>query len=199
MTRPLLLLDGAGVLLFETDAKIISQAAKRAGVDPAKAAEWMEQIAYSPFWGGDWTVKELCLRLHQDLGGTPLNPELLEREWRESCRPTEALNWAKQRAPRAELWLLSDHRTEWIRYNMGSSLSLSETLVISDQQGITKKDPAYYEIISHKLAGREATYVDDRPENLSAMQAAAPQVRNVKADPAGKWGKAVSHWLFGGA
>lgn len=199
MTRPLLLLDAAGVLVFETDSRILSEMAREAGVDPLAAKAWMEEQAYTCFWGGEWSMRDLCAGFTDSLGGKELDPDAWEQAWQASCRPTGALQWLEDWSRLAELWLLSDHRSAWLEASMGESLKLFEKTIISDQQGVTKKDPTYFELIAALARGRRSLYVDDRKENLQAMKAAEPRAGTVLADPAGKWGKAVTRFLAQGA
>ena len=68
------------------------------------------------------------------------------------------------------LWLLSNHRTEWLmpRLERFGLADRFERIYVSDAIGFVKPDPGAFRMARAAAGNRVVTYVDDKPENVAA-------------------------------
>ena len=94
----------------------------------------------------------------------------------------------------AELWLLSNHRHEWLRPVLEAEglLPLFERVIISSEWSAMKPEPALYASLRDS-PGVETLFVDDKQENLDVAERFG--IGTLLADADGHWVEQVDVWL----
>lgn len=199
-SRPLVLLDAAGVLVFEDDARVLSCLSDAYRLDPNQVNDWLEGEAYDPWWTGRWQWPDFWAAFSDRFGVSVTDQERWQHEW-SSLRPMHPLSLLGDWAQWADLWLVSDHRADWLLPVLGDQADIFQMIWISDQVGLTKKDPALFDLLSSYIppGDRPIYYLDDRPHNLDLARRSIPGLHTFRADPAGRWTSWLYRSLAGGA
>ena len=200
MSRPLVLLDAAGVLVFDDDARWMSELADHCGLSRAEALQWLDQVAYRPWWSGQWQWPDFWQAFYDRFSVRVEDTAVFEHSW-SSLRPLASLQYLASWAQVADLWLVSDHRSGWLLPALGEHLQCFQFCWVSDQVGLTKRDELYFDLLSRYLSGQQSPvfYLDDRQENLLQAARFFPSLRYMVADPAGLWTRWLERSLLGGA
>lgn len=101
-------------------------------------------------------------------------------------------DWSQQ----ADLWLLSNHRHEWVLpgLEMNGVAHRFSRLIVSSEVKAMKPDPVIYADLREGNPS-EVCFVDDKQENLDAALAAGTVDVAVLADPECEWIRDVERWL----
>jgi putative hydrolase of the HAD superfamily len=93
------------------------------------------------------------------------------------------------------LWLLSNHRSEWLlpRLKRFGLLSQFERILVSDELGKAKPDESIFRELRNEIADRSVLFIDDRQRNVDAAIAAG--INAMQAVPSGSWLSGVNSWL----
>ena len=98
-------------------------------------------------------------------------------------------------ADRCELWLVANHRHEWlgpILHSTGAVRYL-ERKFISSRTGLVQPQPATYQHLRRLTSGRPVLFVGGTAAHAAGAQAAGMSA--VAADTAGQWKRAVQEWV----
>lgn len=109
-------------------------------------------------------------------------------------RPLPALDklaaWAKQ----CSILIMSNHRSEWLLPLLEPHVSALQAIHISDQAGLRKPDPRWFQKINATLERPcDVMFVDDSLKNVHAAQACGWLA--LRADQHGEWVKQIDEWL----
>lgn len=169
-----------------------------------------EQLSYI----GQCEQQRLYAAYKQEISGRLWVGEVTERQWWEwlSARginvaselrasliaqhltPLPALNKLPQWAERCRIFIMSNHRTEWLQPLLAPYLPYIERLHISDQDRLSKPDPAWFQHVDQHISKPSSVrFVDDSERNLAA--AAHIGWHATLADSAGNWTSEVDEWL----
>lgn len=109
-------------------------------------------------------------------------------------RPLPALNKLKAWSVGCKLVIMSNHRSEWLLPLLEPLLSSLHAVHISDQAGLRKPDPLWFEQIDNTLERpADIVFVDDSLKNLQAAERYG--WRTLLADEQGLWIKMIDEWL----
>lgn len=190
---PRLVLDAGGVLYAETFRRSLGELAKLHGGEPEQMIAHYEAQLRPGLWRGGISEDQFWHGVAQALGAGEPDPA-----WREYVleRFTElpAVDRVAWWSQRAELWILSNHRHEWLRDLLAAShiTALFDRILISSEIGAMKPDPEAFRFLTEGDPER-LLFVDDKQENLDA--AALAGVPGLLADPDGRWHAQVDTWL----
>ncbi|MEX1344529.1 MAG: HAD family hydrolase [Candidatus Limnocylindrales bacterium] len=162
MADGLLVLDVHGVIFTNPLVPFLAEAAERSGGDGAHAvAMWNERLR-RPFWLGRLEVNDLWRTVAPGADGPALTAELEQRY-------TEGpfFRWIERTD--APIWLLSNHRTDWLeaRLERFGLARRFERVYVSDAIGHVKPDAAAFRFAQRQAGDRPVTYVDDKPGNVA--------------------------------
>ena len=95
----------------------------------------------------------------------------------------------------ADLWLLSNHRTHWLKPALGPIWPILQRKYISSETGYLKPEPAAFHQLDGQLSGyNHVRFVDDKSRNTEAMQRYMG-IGGIIADGDGLWIAQVDKWL----
>ena len=179
----LLVLDVHGVVLSNPFMRFLGQLAEATGQLPVDVINrWQEQLRMQT-WTGRITDDELW----RCLAG-----EAQKRDWRklleEQYELGPAANHLHEWSQRVPIWLLSNHRTDWLipRLSRFGLMDYFQRTIISDMLGVTKPDPAaYQQILDNVSEPGMALFVDDKSCNVTT--AACLGIRTVLAGKLNPW------------
>lgn len=164
----LLVLDAHGVVFNNPFPEFLDELAITTGqrVDDVRE-RWHEGLRL-PTWTGELSEEELWLCLAGS--ETAQNwQQRLESRYQPGPAAAELERWSS----RVPLWLLSNHRSDWLLPRL-TRLGLSrffERVIVSDAIGAAKPDPAAYKPILEQVSNPKcALFVDDRSRNVRAAQ-----------------------------
>jgi len=157
----LLVLDGQGVVFNNPFPAFLADLGVRTGVgEPEVTSRWSDELRL-PFWTGQLSEAAMWARLAPGLSTTGLREDL---ERRYAPGPLYDL----VRRSTARLWLLSNHRGDWLRPRL-ERFALTERferILVSDEQGVAKPSP---EAFAH-LINTSCLYIDDLPKNIDVAR-----------------------------
>lgn len=193
--RRLLVLDVCGVLLGEPTEPLFRVVAREAGTSPDRVRAVFRHYFRDELWSGRLDETDFWPAFATACGvgiPSPAWPTLL----RSAMAPLPAAAYVSRWSRSAQIWLLSNHRHEWLipaLQDAGLHL-LARRLFISSQTGHVKPGPAaYVQILDNAAPGDSLLYVDDKPDNVRAFRELG--VGGLVADARGEWTRSVDAWL----
>lgn len=194
--RPRLVFDAGGVLVGDAFSRLFPEMAEHLGIELADVlAFYHEQRA--DLWQGGMAEEDFWARLVKRW------PELDSVHWRrrllELSAPLPGSQKLEAWARQAEIWVLSNHRHEWLGplLEEAGALPYIDRLLISSEQGAMKPDKeAFAPLVEDVVVGeRDSTvlFVDDKEVNLRTAHALG--IATLLADPDGRWHERVDFWL----
>jgi putative hydrolase of the HAD superfamily len=190
--RKRLVLDAGGVLFDERFRSFLCELAADNDVSPDEIRALYNGGLRQRLWRGECTVDEFWTELGEALG-THLDRAVTEAQLTERLQPLAALTRLQGWASKAEIWILSNHRHEWLRPLLKAHAGdvPFTRLLISSEIGEMKPDEGIY---AEVLDGAEdVLFVDDKQENLDA--AARLGLPTLLADKECRWYGVVDAWL----
>ncbi|MFB9328502.1 HAD family hydrolase [Paenibacillus aurantiacus] len=190
--KPQLVLDAGGVLVSNLSPLFWEQLCEHASIDydvivphyktSMSAALWRGEVSETEFWA--WLA-----------GGYPgVNETAARQLLMSNLVRLDALDCLAVWRTRADLHLLSNHRTEWLLPVLEKELHLFSSITISSEIGSAKPQPEMFRVASSKLpAGAQVLFVDDQPRNLQV--AAELGWTTLLADADGNWVEEVGTLL----
>lgn len=187
-----LVLDIGGVLATNLSPMLWRKLSAAGNADTEKLYTEYKQQLSSRLWTGQLTEPQFWQWLSERLPGVA--EEEAKRCLRESFRLLPAAdqlaNWSK----RADLHILSNHRSEWTNSLMAPVIGCFATTTISSDVGLRKPDPRIFDHVNRQLPhDAPVLFVDDHPANLE--QAALHGWRTLHADEEGRWIKQIAALL----
>lgn len=195
MTRPaieLLVLDGQGVVFNDPLAEFFGQLADATGQDRgAVMARWRDDVREQA-WRGE--ISDVAI--WSAMAGAD------RRDWGARLEAAYAPGPAAPRLPawaaHVPVWLLTNHRTQWIegrleRFGLRPWL---RRILVSDALGALKPErPVFAPLLAYVRDPAAVLLIDDQEKNVLA--AAALGLSAVLADPVGRWIAEVDRRLVG--
>jgi len=191
----LLVLDGQGVVFdapikrflanFATDYQLSLMDIEARWESGLREQAWRGLLDDEPLWNA--------------LAGRPVDAAHMRRRLDASYRPGPAASSIADWSRKAQLWLLSNHRSAWLlpQLNAFGIADRFTRVLISDTTGFVKPEAAAFDpVFQHLVAGHHVLFVDDQPHNVRAAEARG--IHGVLASPDGGWLDYVSGWLEGG-
>lgn len=188
----LLVLDGQGVVFdapirrflanFANDYQLSLLDIEARWESGLREQAWRGLIEDEPLWNA--------------LAGRPVDAAHMRRCLDASYRPGPAAAYIADWSSKAQLWLLSNHRSAWLlpRLNAFGMTERFKRFLISDKTGFVKPEAAAFDpVVRHGVAGQNVLFVDDQPHNVLAADALG--IHGVVASPDGGWLDYVSRWL----
>ncbi len=208
-SRPLLILDIGGVLLTDPMPILFGRLAQ-AGERPRDSIyRFYLANLRNDFWAGRIAEDEFWSRLLCASGLSSADA----RDWRTDLiswqRPLPALAELPSWSARADVEILSNHRSAWVRPAMRSagvalpepgedSAGLVRRALVSQETGLVKPEPAaFLAALSFAEPRTPCLFVDDQPSNVAAAEATG--LPALLADPGERWMADVEQWLESGA
>lgn len=193
-----LVLDAGGVLLAERFRPFLAAVAEEHGQAGQELLALYEAELRSCLWRGEATVEEFWLAVARALEAEDPEATAVElgRRAQGLFEPLGTTSRLAVWAESAELWLLSNHRHEWLRPVLEAEglISLFDRLIISSEAGAMKPEPAIYAALREGLSADDLVlFVDDKQENLDAAASSGAEL--LLADPDGQWTAGVDAWL----
>lgn len=162
----LLVLDVHGVIFTNPLVPFIAETAERLGREREEALRAWTTRLRRPFWLGEVSVEQLWSTLFPGCPPAGLTAELEERY--EAGPFLGALD-----AIDGPVWLLSNHRTEWLlprisRFGLDGRF---ERIYVSDAIGFVKPEAGAFRFVQDVVGDRRVRYIDDKAENVAAAAA----------------------------
>lgn len=193
--RPVLVLDVCGVLLAEPMAPLFRAIAQEAGTSPDRIEAMFRRYFRDALWSGSLDESTFWMAFAAACGLGQPSPA-----WRSVLRsamtPLPAVSRLRNWSTAAQIWLLSNHRHEWLvpALQTAGVHRLIHRIFISSQTGAVKPSPsAYVQILEQASPGDCLLYVDDKEGNVEAFKRLG--VDGIQADASGSWPTAVDGWL----
>jgi HAD superfamily hydrolase (TIGR01509 family) len=189
-----LVLDAGGVLFAERFRPFLLELARTYGHDPDQFVSYYNAGPRGRLWRGEYGVDEFWVEIAQALGRPELAAELDAQAAPSLSQALPALSELASWSQQAELWVLSNHRHEWLRplLEEAGALEHIDRLIISSEVRAMKPEPGIYRSIVEG-APEAVLYVDDKAENLEAARALGAET--LLADAEGHWQANVGRWL----
>ena len=189
-----LILDAGGVLFSENFREYLGGLAETHGCDRDQFVTFYNSGPRNRLWRGEESLTAFWDEIAHELGLATAPPEFDEQA-AALFEPLEALARLPDWSRRSELWLLSNHRHEWLRPMLSQYGVVFANELISSELGAMKPEPAIFRGL---LTGdpEAILFVDDRQDNLDAAVAVTgPRLETLLADSGGRWLVAVERWL----
>jgi HAD superfamily hydrolase (TIGR01509 family) len=194
-----LVLDAGGVLYDEGFRPLLGSLAVSAGRPAEDGVDYYNTQLRRHLWRGCISVDEFWTRLSDFLPLTKEQlAELIENGAPGIFNPLDSLEKIEEWSEKAEVWILSNHRHEWLLPALEESgiRDYFDRIIISSSAGHMKPDLAIYEGL-REGEPEEVMFVDDKAENLDAAREASAADKLVLADLEGNWISEVDTWLAG--
>ncbi|MEU6022646.1 hypothetical protein [Micromonospora sp. NPDC047134] len=194
-SRPVLVLDVCGVLLAEPMAPLFRVVSHDAGTSSDRVEAIFHHSFRDSLWSGHldesafWPAFAAACGLGQ--------PSLVWRSvLRSAMTPLPAVARLRDWSTAAQIWLLSNHRHEWLvpALQAADMYRFAHRIFISSQTGAVKPGlSAYVQILEQASPGDCLLYVDDKEVNVEAFKSLG--VDSIQADESGSWATVVDGWL----
>lgn len=180
----LLVLGGQGVVFDAALDRFLALFALTHRLDFADVfSRWDESVRERAWQGG---LDETSV--FEELAQRSVDVRTARAQLRTFYAPGPAVERVKQWSESLPVWLLTNHRSEWL-LPMLDEFGVSrcfERILISDRIGRVKPDPeAFGQVLSYRFAGAQTLVVDDQLHNLCS--AAALGFRTLQARPKNRW------------
>lgn len=130
------------------------------------------------------------------LAGRSVDAVQIRRRLDASYRPGPAASYLADWSGKAQLWLLSNHRSDWLLPQL-TAFAIADRfkrVLVSDKTGFIKPEIAAFDlVVQQRVAGQSVLFVDDQRHNVLAAEALG--IRGLLAVPDGGWLDHVSRWL----
>lgn len=190
--RKLLVLDGQGVVFDAPIRRFLVEFAEFHGIPFAEVEARWENGVRERAWRG--LIDDATL--WRQLAGHEVDPLSTRRRLDSAYRPGPAASYVSAWSERASIWLLSNHRFEWLvpRLDDFGIRNRFERLLVSDNTGMLKPESAAFEpIIREEKATWDVLFVDDQPHNVFAAEALG--IPSVIALSGTEWLEYIAAWL----
>lgn len=168
----LLVLDGQGVVFNNPFPAFLADLGVRTGVGELEIySRWSDELRL-PFWTGRLGEAAMWARLAPGISTTDLRQDL-ERRY----APGPMYDLVRRSTGR--LWLLSNHRGDWLRPRL-ERFALTERferILVSDEQGAAKPSPEAFA----DLLGAGCLYIDDLANNIEVARSLGIDALHVDA------------------
>lgn len=192
----LLLLDVGGVLLGDVIEGLFDDLAGRGPRTRAEIGAFYGVELRHDLWSGRLPEREFWDRLlrftGQDLDPAPWRADLVAR-----LVPLPALERLGAFAQVVPIWLLSNHRAEWLRPVLAAQPAFRwvTRVEISSETGQVKPEPRAFQRIIGAAPGAPSSilFIDDHPQNIATARSLG--LRGLIADPAQDWLASLEAWV----
>jgi putative hydrolase of the HAD superfamily len=169
----LLLLDVGGVVLADPLAPLFDRLAGAGRASRAAIADFYQRRLRQGLWAGTDPEPAFWTRL-TDYAGVTDDHEALRAFTISTMSPLIPLEQLRRWARRVPIWLLSNHREEWLGpalANLGID-SVFARRYVSSLTGLVKPDPAAFRAVVEAAPFDAASilYVDDKVANVRAAE-----------------------------
>ncbi|ASS68467.1 MULTISPECIES: HAD-IA family hydrolase [unclassified Paenibacillus] len=190
--RPQLVLDAGGVLVTNLTPSMWRELADISGHGYGELRDSYKRDIAGRLWTGEQAAPEF----YRWIAG--FHPDWTEGDAEKLLRshllPLPAMDRLPELARSADVHLLSNHVSEWLRPVLEPAAEWLASLTISSEEGLSKPDPALLERCAGKLEpGAPVLFVDDSPRNVAAAEAFGWHA--LLADDDGLWVDAASERL----
>lgn len=171
----LLVLDGQGVVFNNPFPTFLFDLGVRTGLGDCITSRWSDELR-APFWTGQLGESEMWARLVPGLSASDLRKDLEQR-----YAPGPLFELVRRSTGR--LWLLSNHRADWLRPRL-ERFALTERferILVSDEQYVSKPAPEAFA----DLVGSGCLYIDDSMQNVRVARSLGIDATHV--DEAVRW------------
>ncbi len=180
----LIVLDAHGVLFNNPFSQFLDDLAIATGGTSAEMRRlWREEI-HDDAWLGRIDDEQLWTRLT----GRTVDHDICMAELRRRYQPTAVVNHIAAWSEAVPLWILSNHRANWL-YERLASHKLAhwfQRILVSEELGAMKPDPrAFQPVVSAVSHPAAALFIDDQAHNVEA--AAELGLQSLRADPENAW------------
>jgi FMN phosphatase YigB (HAD superfamily) len=194
----LLLLDVNGVLFEDPFPALLRTLADASATDCTSLRVFYRRALRVDLWSGSISEPEFWRRLLA-FASVPQDADGWRQRLLAAMAPLPALARLHDWADSATIWLSTNQRSEWLTPTLARHdvARFVERVLISDQLGVLKPDPAVLLSVRRAWTGpRDAVLiVDDQPEVLRVGDRAGYQV--LLADAAQQWIAQVDSWTAG--
>lgn len=194
--RKRLVLDVGGVLFGEGFRPLLGSLAEAGGYPAENGVAHYNQHLRPGLWRGGITVDQFW----GSFGETFSIPEeelarLVSDGTPQIFQALPALDRLRDWAQRVELWILSNHRHEWLRPELERRGldQVFDRIIISSEVGLMKPDKGIYATLRDGSPD-QVLFVDDKDENIEAAFAIGAVDAAVLADRDGLWLTIVDGW-----
>jgi FMN phosphatase YigB (HAD superfamily) len=167
------------------------------GADAGRSAHAIAAIFHYEFavdlWSGHVTEERFWSQFTQRVGVLTTSPR-----WRstvlDATQPQPAFRTLPALTERCEIWLVANHRHEWLSPALHASGAVRylDRKVISSRTGLMQPQPAAYQHLRRLTNGRPVLFVGDSAAHAAGARAAGMDA--VVADAAGNWEQTVQKW-----
>ena len=168
-----------------------ARAAERAGADPGRVRRLLTDDSFRrAYWGGD-----LPEAAFWQAAGVAV-PDLGRRAAVLGLRPVIAPARIDRWRQAAEIWVVSNHRHEWLLPMLDDAgfTAVVDRIEVSSLTGRVKPDPAAWEaLLADGTPPGRAAVVDDQQPNLDSARALG--LTALRADGGTGWADQVDAWL----
>lgn len=188
----LLVLDGQGVVFDAPIKRFLATFARDHEISLIDIEKRWESGLREQAWRG--LIDDATL--WNALAGRQVDAADTRRRLDASYGPGPALPYISDWSNKAQLCLLTNHRSGWLlpQLNAFGITGRFEGIWVSDKTGFIKPEAAAFDpVFQYRDARNNVLFVDDQPHNVLA--AAALGIRGILAMPDGRWLDQVSRWL----
>ena len=196
-TERILLLDIGGVIMTDPMGAFIDRLSQESKCPREELESFYRDVLYAPFWDGTISENAFWDKL-LDRCGLPDQREAWRPWLLTAMTPLPAAGKLNHWRKTCELWMLSNHRSEWLRplLNQYELTEFFSRIFISDEVGLAKPDPALYALVKREAESKRMLYVDDRAPFVQAGREAG--IPAITADEDALWLKVVDSWIESG-
>lgn len=184
----LLVLGGQGVVFDAALERFFGVLARAHRVDPARLWLTWERHVRDEAWRGSVSDEGIW----RQLVDRPVDAALAQSTLRSFYEPAPAVAKLRHWAGRLPVWLLSNHRSDWVLPVLDELgvTHLFDKILISDQTGRLKPEPeAFHQLLNLRNTAAQTLVVDDQLHNLCT--AAALGFRTLQARPKNRWAEQI--------
>lgn len=198
--RRVLILDVCNLLLHEPTAPLSGRMAIECDVSVDHVARVFRQRFRDELWSGSLAEDVFWSKFAEACGGRAGQRDI--QLWREgvitSLRPLPTALRLPDWTRRAQVWLLTNLRHEWLDPVMERLgwLDLVDRVLISSRTGLIKPNfAAYAQLLAAAQPGDTLLYVGDKPAHVSACTQLG--IDALRATARSRWTATVDRWLGG--
>ena len=180
----LLVFDVHGVILNAYWPRFLREIARHTNEAAEQVIERWHRSVRADAWTGKIDDAELWRRLIPSAAPTSKWREALEAGYVPGPAAPHLRKWAARRP----IWLLSNHRSDWllprlVRFDVNDCI---DRVIVSDASGAAKPDPAaFHEILNGAISPRHILFVDDQARNVDVARDLG--MTALRAEPEGDW------------
>jgi len=167
------------------------RAARHAGADPHSVRRLLTDDGFRrAYWGGHLPEAAFWDALGLEVPGHARRAEVLDL--RPRVAPQRVAAWARV----ADVWVISNHRHEWLLPALAAHGldAVVHRIEVSSLSGRVKPDPGAWEVLlADGTPAAQVAVVDDQRRNLEAAEGLGIAAIAAAGDDA--WQRAVDAWL----